>query len=66
MNFALLLEVLGIAAAAADAAAKSKAVYQKLREAAQQSHELTDTESAELDAKAEAIFSGPASQPSGR
>lgn len=66
MNYALALELLNILAATADAAAKSKAAYLKVREALKQTHELTDEQSAELDARAEAIFASPESQPSGR
>lgn len=64
--FALAMQALNYAAATADAAAQARLLAGKLKEAAAQSGELTDEQSAELDAKAEAIFSSPASKPSGR
>jgi len=64
--FELALQILAAAAAATDAAAKSKQAYEKVRLSLQQTHELTDAQSAELDRRAEAIFASPASQPSGR
>ncbi len=66
MKYQLLLQVLNWVATAVDAAAKARAVYDSLRESAQQSQELTPEESAALDARAEEIFASPASQPSGR
>lgn len=66
MNFALILEALKIVAATADAAARSKQVYEALRLSAQQAHALTAEQAAQLDAEAERVFSSPASQPSGR
>lgn len=65
-NFALLLETLNLAAAAASAAAGARKVYEALRESAQQAEQLTTEQSAQLDAKAAEIFASPASQPSGR
>jgi len=62
----MALKALELAAAAADAAAKAKEVANILKKHAQQSQELTPEQSAELDAKAEAIFASDASQPSGR
>jgi len=62
----MALKALELAAAAADAAAKSKEIANVLKAAAQQSNELTEEQSAQLDAKAEEVFASPASQPSGR
>lgn len=61
-----LTEALNTAAAAMELAARARLLYETLRQSAQQSTELTADESAALDARAEAIFAGPESQPSGR
>lgn len=66
MQYKILLQVLEWMAVAMDAAAKARAVYNALRESAQQSEELTPEQTADLDARAEAIFASDASQPSGR
>ena len=66
MNFALIIQLIELAAAAADAAAKARLAYQTVRDAYQQTHELTPTEEAQLDARAAAIFASEASKPSGR
>jgi hypothetical protein len=66
MDYATLVKVLELTAAATSAAAQAREVYNALRESAQQAEQLTPEQAAELDAKAEAVFSSPASQPSGR
>lgn len=64
--FTLAIKGLEAAAAAAAAYASARAIAVDLKTAAQQSKELTPEQSAELDAKAEAIFASPEAQPSGR
>lgn len=66
MKFALILELLEIVAMTLSAAAKARAAYQSVRDAMQQTHELTPEQEAQLDARAEAIFASEASKPSGR
>ena len=65
-TFAILLKVLQLSAAAAEAAKGARAIYEALREAAQQSRQLTPEQSAQLDQEAKAVFAAPESQPSGR
>jgi hypothetical protein len=64
-KFELAMMALETAIAVVDAANRAKAAYAALAEAAKRDHELTQLESDTLDAKADAIFSSPASQPSG-
>lgn len=62
----LIIEILEIAATTAAAAARARAAYESVRQAMKQTHELTPEQEADLDARAEAIFSSEASKPSGR
>lgn len=66
MEFATIIKVLQLAAAAASAAAQARELALAIRNAYQQSNELTAEQSAELDALAAQVFSSPESQPSGR
>lgn len=61
-----ILKILELAIAATELAARARAVYDKAREQAERDHELTPEQSADLDARGEAAFNSPASQPSGR
>jgi hypothetical protein len=62
----LLLQILQVAAATASAAAQARKVFNDAKAAAQQSGELTDAESVELDRRANEIFASAAQQSSGR
>ena len=66
MNFDLVIKALQAAAAAASAAAQAREIALALKNALQQSAELTPEQSAQLDQEAAAIFNAPESQPSGR
>lgn len=59
-------DALGTVAAAIELAARMKLLYESMRQTAQQTHALTEEESAALDARAKLIFESPESQPSGR
>lgn len=60
-----LLALQGVAATA-KAAAAAKEVYDKFVQQARRTKSMTDEESAELDARAAAIFSSPEQELSGR
>lgn len=66
MDFALIIKAIQLAAAAADAAVQAREIALALKNALQQSRELTPEESAQLDEEARGLFQSPPSQPSGR
>jgi len=65
-KFAIALQILQWINAGAEALAKMRRTYEVFVEQAKRDKELTEAESAELDAKAAEIFASPASQLSGR
>lgn len=65
-QLAIALEILEMVAAAANATARAKAIYDKFKEQALRDKRLTPEEAAYLDARMEEILASPAQQPSGR
>lgn len=65
-KFLFAIKLLEAVNAGVEALARSRRVYEEFVEQAKRDQELTDAESAELDAKAAEIFASEASKPSGR
>lgn len=59
-------KLVSIGAGISEAVVRARAIYADAKEQALRTGELTPDQSAELDAKAEAIFSSPAQEESGR
>lgn len=65
-SLAIALKALEEAAAATEALARAKRVYDVFVAEAKRANEMTPLESEALDARADVVFASDASQPSGR